>query len=81
MPVLPRCRANAAAHAEWIEFTQFSSSTWQGACKREMREFLGHFVTVDRTSSWWLTYNLGRPLIRDVLFCFLSEVLVTNWTA
>ena len=26
-------------------------------------------------------YNLGHPLIRDVLFCFLSEVLVTNWAA
>ena len=26
-------------------------------------------------------YNLGRPLIPYVLFCFLSEILVTNWAA
>ena len=25
------------------------------------------------------TYNVGRPLSRDVLFCFLSEDPVTNW--
>ena len=24
-------------------------------------------------------YNVGRPLIHDVLLCFLLEVLVTNW--
>ena len=28
-----------------------------------------------------LTYTLGRPLNRDVLFSFLSEVPVTNWAA
>jgi hypothetical protein len=32
VPVLPRCLAKAAAHAEWMLFTQFSSSTWHGAC-------------------------------------------------
>ena len=26
-------------------------------------------------------YNMARPLIHDVLFHFLSEVPVTNWTA
>ena len=26
-------------------------------------------------------YNVGRSLIRDVLFCFLFEVPVTNWAA
>jgi len=26
-------------------------------------------------------YNVGHPLIRDVMFCFLSEVPVTNWAA
>ena len=26
-------------------------------------------------------YNLGPPLIRDVLFCFLPEVPVPNWAA
>ena len=26
-------------------------------------------------------YTLGRPLSSNVLFCFLSEVLVTNWAA
>lgn len=31
VPVLPRWRANAAAQAECILFTQFSSSTWHGA--------------------------------------------------
>ena len=29
----------------------------------------------------WPMYNLRRPLIRDVLFCFLSVVAVTNWAA
>ena len=28
-----------------------------------------------------LFYTVGRPLSRDVLLCFLSEVLVTNWEA
>lgn len=31
VPVFPRWRANAAAHAECILFTQFSNSTWHGA--------------------------------------------------
>ena len=26
-------------------------------------------------------YTVGRPLIRDVLFCCLTEVPVTNWAA
>ena len=26
-------------------------------------------------------YNVRRPLIRDVLFCFLSEGPVTHWAA
>ena len=26
-------------------------------------------------------YNLGRPLIRDVLVCLILEVPVTNWAA
>ena len=26
-------------------------------------------------------YSLRHPLSRDVLLCFLSEVLVTNWAA
>ena len=25
-------------------------------------------------------YTVGRPLIRNVLFCFLPEVLVNNWS-
>ena len=28
-----------------------------------------------------IIYNLGRPLIHVVLFCFLLEVPVTNWAA
>ena len=28
-----------------------------------------------------MKYNVGRPLIRFVFFCFLLEFLATNWAA
>lgn len=36
VPVFPRCLANAAAQAEWMLFIQFSNSTWQGACEKQV---------------------------------------------
>ena len=42
-------------------------------------EIHGRMVIVD-SRQVSLLYNLGRPLIH-VLFCFLSEYLVTNWAA
>lgn len=35
VPVFPRCRAKAAAQAEWILLTHVSNSAWQGALKME----------------------------------------------
>lgn len=41
VPVLPRCRAKAAAQAEWMLLTQFSSSTWHGAWGQSQRGVSG----------------------------------------
>ena len=46
-------------------------------------------LTLERTlliitvsNRWWFrTCTVWRPLGRDVLLCFLSEVPVTNWSA
>ena len=38
----------------------------------------GQLVNHIMLSICYLRYTLGRPLIRDVLFCFLSEVPVSN---
>ena len=51
--------------------------------RRRMTSLIMCVITTiyDALLSQQLLYTVGRPLSRDKLFCFLSELQVTNWAA
>ena len=45
---------------------------------RELKQ-CENVVRLSAARLYLMLNNVGRPLIRDFLFCFQSEILVTNW--
>lgn len=77
VPVLPRWRANAAAQAEWMLFTQFSSSTWHGACTNKERRHFLIIIFANKTfyTRFWLFISV-QPRDTGRLFLQVSKAVI-----